>query len=147
MSTMNFDFSGPYWMQVLLSRYNQKKHFNDSNLPALFIVSWCLHVWPIPSTICSRFWVNNLWWSENWLKLWNNKTKLDRGSIRSSLMYGLGTPYRLAFFNGPKKRLMMFSLNMVDYPHVLPLTVHLAHGNSPYVYQGNKNDFPLLKLT
>ena len=75
--------------------------------------------------------------------------QLDRGSIRSSLSYGLGTPYRLTIRNSArlfhhvlfnmgdlhlvlpalnwstlnagilimmqKVRLMMFSLNMVDY--------------------------------
>ena len=51
--------------------------------------------------------------------------KLDRGSIRSILMYGLGTPYRLAFFNGPNKNIDDVLFEHIGLPHVLPLTVHL----------------------
>ena len=40
-------------------------------------------------------------------------------------MYGLGTPYRLAFFNGPNKKIDDVLLEHVGLPHVLPLTVHL----------------------
>ena len=58
------------------------------------------------------------------MKLFLN-VKLDRGSIRSSLMYGLGTPYRLVFFKGPKKNIDDVLLEHVGLPHVLPPTVHL----------------------
>ena len=40
-------------------------------------------------------------------------------------MYGLGTPYRLAFFNGPKRKIDDLLLECVGPPLVLPLTVHL----------------------
>ena len=40
--------------------------------------------------------------------------KLDRGSIRSSLKYGFGTPYRFAFYNGPERMIDDVSLNMLD---------------------------------
>ena len=80
---------------------------------------------------------------------WALKCQLDRGSIRSSLRYGLSTPYRLTIRNSARPfhivlfnmgamhlvlpalnlytlnagilimmhqvRLMMFSLNLVDY--------------------------------
>ena len=44
--------------------------------------------------------------------------KLDRGSIRSSPRFGLNTPNRMAkeqCWTVPQVRMMMFSLNMVDY--------------------------------
>ena len=54
-----------------------------------------------------------------------SRFELDRGSIRSSLMYGLGTPYRLAFLNGPKRKIDDILLEHVGLPHVVPLIVHL----------------------
>ena len=49
-----------------------------------------------------------------------------RAKIReTSLLYGFGTPYRLAFFNGPNKKIDDVLLEYVGLPHVLPLTVHL----------------------
>ena len=54
-----------------------------------------------------------------------SRFELDRGSIRSSLMYGLGTPYRLAFFNGPKRKIDDVLLEHVGLPHVVPLIVQL----------------------
>ena len=55
------------------------------------------------------------------LALTNKVQLIDRGSIRSSLRYGLSTPYRLTIRNSAglsfdnDARLTMFSLNMVDY--------------------------------
>ena len=46
-------------------------------------------------------------------------------------MYGLGTPYRLAFFNGPKRKIDDVLLEHVGLPHVLPLTVHLDFEHLP----------------
>ena len=49
-----------------------------------------------------------------------NNLELDWGSIRSSQMYGLGTPYRFAFFNGPKNKIDDGLLEHVGLPYVLP---------------------------
>ena len=40
-------------------------------------------------------------------------------------MYGFGTPYLLAFFNGPNKKIDDVLLEHVGLPHVVPLIVHL----------------------
>ena len=41
-------------------------------------------------------------------------------------MYGLGTPYRLAFFNGLKRKIADVLLEHVGLPHVIPVIVHLG---------------------
>ena len=51
--------------------------------------------------------------------------RLDQGSIRSSLKYGLDIDYRLAFYNGPRM-IVDVLLKHGGLPHVLPLAVHLS---------------------
>ena len=53
------------------------------------------------------------------------KYLLDRGSIRSSLKYGLGTPFRLAFYNCQTWKIDDVCLEHGGLTHVLLLAVHL----------------------